>query len=144
MKTFQANPTTRDRRWFVVDAEGKTLGRMSTQIADVLRGKRKPDFTPHVDTGDFVVVINAEKVSVTGKKRDEKLYHRHSGYPGGLKTRTFSEMIERRPEEVIRLAVKGMLPKNRLARKQITKLKVYAGPDHPHAAQSPEPLEIDA
>ncbi len=134
----------RDRRWYVVDAEGKTLGRLSTQIADVLRGKRKPTYTPHVDTGDFVVVINAEKVSVTGKKRSEKLYHRHSGYPGGLRTRTFEEMIERKPEDVIRLAVKGMLPRNRLSRRQITKLKIYAGPDHPHAAQSPEVLEIDA
>jgi large subunit ribosomal protein L13 len=144
MKTYSANMNDRDRRWYVVDAEGKTLGRLSTQIADVLRGKRKPTYTPHVDTGDFVVVINAEKVSVTGNKRSEKLYHRHSGYPGGLKTRTFEEMIERKPEEVIRLAVKGMLPRNRLSRRQITKLKIYAGPEHPHAAQSPEVLEIDA
>lgn len=144
MKTYSANMNDRDRRWYVVDAEGKTLGRLSTQIADVLRGKRKPTYTPHVDTGDFVVVINAEKVSVTGNKRTEKLYHRHSGYPGGLRTRTFEEMIERKPEEVIRLAVKGMLPRNRLSRRQITKLKIYAGPEHPHAAQSPEVLEIDA
>jgi large subunit ribosomal protein L13 len=144
MKTYSANMNDRDRRWYVVDAEGKTLGRLSTQIADVLRGKRKPTYTPHVDTGDFVVVINAEKVSVTGNKRTEKLYHRHSGYPGGLKTRTFEEMIERKPEEVIRLAVKGMLPRNRLSRRQITKLKIYAGAEHPHAAQSPEVLEIDA
>jgi large subunit ribosomal protein L13 len=144
MKTYTANMNDRDRRWYVVDAEGKTLGRLSTQIADVLRGKRKPTYTPHVDTGDFVVVINAEKVSVTGNKRTEKLYHRHSGYPGGLKTRTFEEMIERKPEEVIRLAVKGMLPRNRLSRRQITKLKIYAGAEHPHAAQSPEVLEIDA
>jgi large subunit ribosomal protein L13 len=144
MKTYSANMNDRDRRWYVVDAEGKTLGRLSTQIADVLRGKRKPTYTPHVDTGDFVVVINAEKVSVTGNKRTEKLYHRHSGYPGGLKTRTFEEMIERKPEEVIRLAVKGMLPRNRLSRRQITKLKIYAGSEHPHAAQSPEVLEIDA
>jgi len=144
MKTYSANANDRDRRWYVVDAEGKTLGRLSTQIADILRGKRKPTFTPHVDTGDFVVVINAEKVSVTGKKRATKLYHRHSGYPGGLRTRTFEEMIEKRPEEVIRLAVKGMLPRNRLSRRQITKLKIYAGPEHPHTAQSPEILEIDA
>ncbi|CAB4874218.1 MAG: 50S ribosomal protein L13 [Solirubrobacterales bacterium] len=144
MKTYSANPNDRDRRWFVVDAEGKTLGRLSTQIADVLRGKRKPTYTPHVDTGDFVVVINAEKVSVTGKKRSTKMYHRHSGYPGGLKSRTFEEMIERKPEDVIRLAVKGMLPRNRLSRRQITKLKIYAGPQHPHSAQSPEILEIDA
>jgi large subunit ribosomal protein L13 len=144
MKTYTANTNDRDRRWYVIDAEGKTLGRLSTQIADLLRGKRKPTFTPHVDTGDFVIVINAEKVSVTGSKRTEKLYHRHSGYPGGLKTRTFEEMIERKPEDVIRLAVKGMLPRNRLSRRQITKLKIYAGPNHPHAAQAPETLEIDA
>jgi large subunit ribosomal protein L13 len=144
MKTYTANSNDRDRRWYVVDAEGKTLGRLSTQIADLLRGKRKPTFTPHVDTGDFVIVINAEKVSVTGRKRSQKLYHRHSGYPGGLRTRTFEEMIDRKPEEVIRLAVKGMLPRNRLSRRQITKLKIYAGPNHPHAAQAPETLEIDA
>jgi len=144
MKTYTANSNDRDRRWYVIDAEGKTLGRLSTQIADLLRGKRKPTFTPHVDMGDFVIVINAEKVSVTGRKRTEKLYHRHSGYPGGLKTRTFEEMIDRKPEDVIRLAVKGMLPRNRLSRRQITKLKIYAGPDHPHAAQAPETLEIDA
>lgn len=144
MKTYSANSNDRDRRWYVVDAEGKTLGRLATQIADVLRGKRKPTYTPHVDTGDFVIVINAEKVSVTGRKRTEKRYYRHSGYPGGLRSRTFEEMIERKPEDVIRLAVKGMLPRNRLARRQITKLKIYAGPDHPHAAQAPEKLEIDA
>jgi large subunit ribosomal protein L13 len=144
MKTYSANANDRDRRWYVVDAEGKTLGRLATQIADTLRGKRKPTFTPHVDTGDFVIVINAEKVSVTGNKRTEKRYYRHSGYPGGLKTRTFEEMIERKPEDVIRLAVKGMLPRNRLSRRQITKLKIYAGPEHPHQAQSPEKLEIDA
>lgn len=144
MKTYSANSNDRDRRWYVVDAEGKTLGRLSTQIADILRGKRKPTYTPHVDTGDFVVVINAEKVAVTGNKRTEKRYYRHSGYPGGLRSRTFEEMIERKPEDVIRLAVKGMLPRNRLARRQITKLKIYAGPDHPHAAQAPEKLEIDA
>ena len=144
MKTYTANSNDRDRRWYVVDAEGKTLGRLSTQIADLLRGKRKPTYPPHVDTGDFVIVVNAEKVSVTGNKRTEKLYHRHSGYPGGLRTRTFEEMIERKPEDVIRLAVKGMLPRNRLSRRQITKLKIYAGPDHPHAAQAPEKLEIDA
>ena len=144
MKTYSANPNDRDRRWYVVDAEGKTLGRLSTQIADLLRGKRKPTWTPHVDTGDFVIVVNAEKVSVTGNKRTEKRYYRHSGYPGGLRSRTFEEMIERKPEDVIRLAVKGMLPRNRLARRQITKLKIYAGPDHPHAAQAPEKLEIDA
>src|SRR6202023_2460470 len=141
-KTYVAKPTDRERNWLVVDATGKTLGRLATQIADVLRGKRKPEYTPHIDTGDFVIVVNAEKISVSGNKRAAKLYHRHSGYPGGLRTRTFEQMIERRPEEVIRLAVKGMMPRNRLARKQLTKLKVYAGPDHPHAAQKPEPMEI--
>jgi large subunit ribosomal protein L13 len=142
MKTYTATPADRDRQWLLVDAEGKTLGRLATQIADALRGKRKPTYTPHVDTGDFVVVVNAEKISVTGKKLEDKRYYRHSGYPGGLKSRTLQEMLDRRPEEVIRIAVKGMLPKNRLARKQLTKLKVYAGPDHPHAAQQPQPMEI--
>jgi large subunit ribosomal protein L13 len=141
-KTFVATPATAERNWLVVDATGQTLGRLATQIADALRGKRKPEYTPHCDTGDFVVVVNAEKIQVTGNKRFEKRYYRHSGFPGGLKSRTFDEMIERRPEEVIRLAVKGMLPRNRLARKQLTKLKVYAGPDHPHVAQKPQPMEI--
>ena len=127
-KTFVAKPSDRQRDWYVVDATGKTLGRLSTQIADVLRGKRKPTYTPHIDTGDFVVVINAEKVAVTGNKRAAKLYYKHSGYPGGLRTRTFEQMMSRRPEEIIRLAVKGMMPRNRLARKQLTKLKIYAGP----------------
>jgi len=143
MKTYVANANDRERNWLLVDAEGQTLGRLATQIADALRGKRKPAYTPHVDTGDFVVVVNAEKISVTGQKRSEKMYYRHSGYPGGLKSRTLNDMLERRPEEVIRLAVKGMLPKNRLARKQLTKLKVYAGPEHPHAAQQPKPLELE-
>jgi large subunit ribosomal protein L13 len=141
VKTFVAKPSDRQRDWVIVDATGQTLGRLATQIADVLRGKRKPTYTPHIDTGDFVVVVNAEKIAVTGNKRADKLYHRHSGYPGGLKTRTLNDMLERRPEEVIRIAVKGMLPRNRLARKQLTKLKVYAGPDHPHAAQKPQPME---
>ena len=114
------------------------------EVADALRGKRKPEYTPHCDTGDFVIVVNAEKIAVTGNKRQEKLYYRHSGYPGGLRHRTLEEMLDRRPEEVIRKAVKGMLPRNRMGRAQLTKLKVYAGPDHPHAAQKPEPLEIDA
>jgi large subunit ribosomal protein L13 len=144
MKTYVAKPTDRERNWLVVDANGRTLGRLATQIADALRGKRKPEYTPHIDTGDFVIVVNAEKVSVSGNKRAAKLYHRHSGYPGGLRTRTFEQMIERRPEEVIRLAVKGMMPRNRLARKQLTKLKVYAGPDHPHVAQKPEAMEVHA
>jgi large subunit ribosomal protein L13 len=142
MKTYVATPADRERNWVLVDARGQTLGRLATQIADVLRDKRKPTYTPHCDVGDFVVVINAEQISVTGNKRAEKLYHRHSGYPGGLKSRTLEQMLDRRPEEVLRLAVKGMLPRNRLARKQITKLKIYAGPEHPHAAQKPEPLEI--
>ena len=144
MKTYVAKPSDRERNWLIVDATGLTLGRLATQIADALRGKRKPTYTPHIDTGDFVVVINAEKISVTGKKLEDKLYYRHSGYPGGLKSRTLSEMLDRRPEEVIRIAVKGMLPRNRLARKQRTKLKVYAGPDHPHAAQQPQPMEIES
>ena len=142
MKTYNAKPGEITRDWYLVDANGQTLGRLATQIADTLRGKRKPTYTPHVDTGDFVIVVNAEKISVTGNKRADKLYYRHSGYPGGLKSRTLAEMLERRPEEVIRLAVKGMLPRNRLARKQLTKLKVYAGPEHPHAAQKPQPMEI--
>jgi len=142
LKTYVANSENRARNWLVVDAEGKILGRLATQIADALRGKRKPEYTPHVDTGDFVVVINAEKIAVTGAKRSEKRYYRHSGYPGGIKSRTLEEMLDRRPEEVIRKAVKGMLPRNRLARKQITKLKVYAGPEHPHAAQMPVQMEL--
>jgi len=142
MKTFVANSETRERTWYVVDAQGQTLGRLATQIAETLRGKRKPEYTPHVDTGDFVVVINAEKIHVTGNKLADKRYYRHSGYPGGIRSRTLSEMLERRPEEVIRKAVKGMMPRNRLARQQLTKLKVYAGPEHPHVAQKPEKLEI--
>jgi large subunit ribosomal protein L13 len=142
MKTYVANPKDRERNWLVVDATGQTLGRLATQIADTLRGKRKPTYTPHVDTGDFVIVVNAEKIHVTGNKLADKRYYRHSGYPGGLKSRSLAEMLDRRPEEVIRIAVKGMLPRNRLSRRQITKLKVYAGPDHPHAAQQPQPMEI--
>ena len=144
MKTYVAKPSDRDRQWLLVDASGKTLGRLATQLADLLRGKRKPEYTPHIDTGDFVIVVNAERIAVTGNKRQAKRYYRHSGYPGGLRSRTLAEMLERRPEEVIRLAVKGMLPRNRLARKQLTKLKIYAGPEHPHAAQQPQTLEIDA
>jgi large subunit ribosomal protein L13 len=144
MKTYVATPADRERNWVLVDAAGMTLGRLATQIADLLRGKRKPAYTPHVDVGDFVVVVNAEKIEVTGNKRADKRYYRHSGYPGGLRYRTLEEMLERRPEEVIRRAVKGMMPRNRLARKQLTKLKIYAGPDHPHAAQKPQPMEIEA
>ena len=141
MKTYSAKPGEVTREWYLVDAEGQTLGRLATQIADTLRGKRKPQFTPHVDTGDFVIVVNAEKIQVTGNKLDQKRYYRHSGYPGGIRSRTLREQLERRPTEVLRVAVKGMLPKNRLARQQITKLKIYAGPDHPHEAQNPKPLE---
>ena len=141
MKTYSAKPGEIARDWYLVDAEGKTLGRIATQIADRLRGKGKAAFTPHVDTGDFVVVVNAEKVHVTGNKRQAKRYYRHSGYPGGLRSRSFEEMSSRRPEEIIRLAVRGMMPRNRLARKQLTKLKIYAGPDHPHVAQKPQPME---
>ena len=144
MKTYSAKPGEIERQWYVVDAEGKTLGRLATQIADVLRGKRKAAYTPHVDTGDFVIVVNAEKIQVTGNKLDQKRYYRHSGYPGGLRSRTLREQLERRPTEVLRVAVKGMLPKNRLARQQITKLKIYAGPEHPHEAQNPRPLETSS
>jgi large subunit ribosomal protein L13 len=144
MKTFVATPENRQRDWYVVDADGRTLGRLATQIANALRGKRKPEYTPHCDVGDFIVVVNAEKISVTGDKRKTKLYRRHSGYPGGLRTRTLGEMLDRQPEEVIRRAVKGMLPRNRLARQQLTKLKVYAGPEHPHSAQDPKPMEVEA
>ena len=144
MKTFSAKNETVQRDWYVVDAEGKTLGRLCSELARRLRGKHKPVFTPHVDTGDYLVVINAEKIAVTGQKLDQKMYHRHSGYPGGLRSRTLREQLERRPTEVIRKAVKGMLPRNRLARKQLTKLKVYAGPDHPHVAQKPQTMEIEA
>jgi large subunit ribosomal protein L13 len=142
-KTWNAKPGEVTRRWYVVDAEGQTLGRLATRIADTLRGKGKAEYTPHVDTGDFVVVVNAEKIHVTGNKLDQKMYHRHSGYPGGLRSRTLRQQLERRPTEVIRTAVKGMLPKNKLASAQIGKLKIYAGPDHPHEAQSPEPLKLE-
>jgi large subunit ribosomal protein L13 len=140
MKTWNAKTHEIERRWYVVDAEGKTLGRLATRIADTLRGKRKPEYTPHIDTGDFVVVVNADKIAVTGKKLEQKIYYRHSGYPGGLRERTLREELDRRPTEVLRKAVKGMLPRNRLARQQITKLKIYAGPEHPHVAQNPDPL----
>ena len=141
MKTWNAKPGEIEREWQLVDAEGQTLGRLATRIADTLRGKDKPQYTPHVDTGDFVVVVNAEKVAVTGKKLDDKRYYRHSGYPGGLRSRTLREQLDRRPEEVIRKAVKGMLPRNRLCRAQLRKLKIYAGPEHPHTAQAPKELK---
>ena len=143
MKTYNAKPGEITRDWYVVDADGKTLGRLATVIADTLRGKNKPQYTPHVDTGDFVVVVNAEKIAVTGKKLDEKMYYRHSGYPGGLKQRSLREQLDRRPTEVLRKAVRGMLPRNRLARQQITKLKIYTGAEHPHEAQTPRPLPLE-
>src|SRR2546430_1474702 len=143
MKTYSAKQGEVAREWYLVDAEGQTLGRLATRIADLLRGKGKPQFTPHVDTGDFIVVVNAEKINVPENKLDQRGYYRHSGYPGGLRSRTLREQLDRRPEEVLRVAVKGMLPKNRLARQQITKLKIYAGPEHPHEAQNPRPLETE-
>ena len=144
MKTYSAMPGEVAREWYLVDADGQTLGRLATRIADTLRGKLKPQYTPHVDTGDFVIVVNAEKIAVTGNKLDQKRYYRHSGYPGGLRTRTLRDQLDRRPTEVLRVAVKGMLPKNRLARRQLTKLKIYAGPEHPHAAQNPRPLDLES
>ncbi|OAQ21737.1 50S ribosomal protein L13 [Thermosulfurimonas dismutans] len=130
------------REWYVVDAEGKVLGRLASEIAKRLRGKHRPDFAPHVDVGDFIVVVNAEKIRLTGKKWDQKIYWRHSGYMGGLKLRTARQMLEQKPEEILRLAVKRMLPKNRLGHKLLKKLKIYVGPEHPHQAQNPKPLEI--
>ncbi|SFG29997.1 LSU ribosomal protein L13P [Lachnospiraceae bacterium C7] len=140
MKTFMASPATIERKWYVVDAEGKTLGRLASEIAKVLRGKNKPTYTPHIDTGDYVIVVNAEKVKVTGKKLNQKVYYHHSGYVGGLKETTLKEMLERHPERVIEFAVKGMLPHGPLGRDMYRKLFVYAGPDHKHAAQKPETL----
>ncbi len=142
MKTISMNKETAENNWYVIDAEGKTLGRMAAEIAHRLRGKHKPEYTPHVDTGDYIVVVNAEKVRVTGKKTTDKLYHRHSGYPGGLKTRTFNEMVEKAPEDIITLAVKGMMPRTPLGRAMLRKLKVYAGAEHPHGAQNPAELNL--
>ena len=140
MKTFMASPATIDRKWYVVDATDMTLGRLASEVAKVLRGKNKPIFTPHIDTGDNVIVINAEKIRVTGKKMDQKIYYRHSDYVGGMKETTLKEMLAKKPEQVIELAVKGMLPKGPLGRQMYTKLHVYAGPEHKHAAQKPEVL----
>lgn len=138
MKTYMAKPGEVERKWYVIDAEGKTLGRLATQIATVLRGKHKPEYTPHVDTGDFVIVVNADKVQLTGNKWDDKIYYfQRTTRPGSMKQMTARELRRRHPERLIRLAVRGMLPHNRLGRRQITKLKIYAGPDHPHAAQQP-------
>ena len=142
MKTFVAKESEVDKKWHLVDAQDRILGRLATQIAVRLRGKHKPVFTPHADTGDFIVVVNAEKVAMTGTKWDDKIYYRHSGYLGGLKEISAKELMEKKPEEIIRLAVKRMLPKNSLGRRQLKKLKIYAGPDHPHEAQAPEKLEI--
>lgn len=144
MKTFSAKPAEVRRDWFVVDATGKTLGRLSTEIASRLRGKHKPEYTPHVDTGDHIVVVNAEKVRVTGNKRKDKMYHRHTGYIGGLKSISFEKLIDEAPERVIQFAVKGMLPRGPLGRKMFSKLHVFAGPEHNHAAQQPIPLEVNA
>lgn len=142
MKTFMASPSTIDRKWYVVDATGYTLGRLASEIAKVLRGKNKPIYTPHMDTGDYVIVVNAEKVKVTGKKLDQKIYYHHSGFVGGLKETTLREKLAKKPEEVIELAVKGMLPKGPLGRDMYKKLFVYAGPEHKHAAQKPEELKF--
>jgi len=142
MKTYSAKPETVERDWYVVDAEGKTLGRLATEIALRLRGKHKPVYTPHVDTGDYIIVINAEKIEVTGKKRSDKTYYRHSGYPGGMKTMSFEKLNAYKPELIIENAVKGMLPHNPLGRAMFRKLKVYAGSEHNHAAQQPKELNI--
>lgn len=142
MKTYAPKASEISRDWYVVDAEGLTLGRMATEIARVLRGKHKPTFAPYIDTGDHVIVVNAEKVVLSSNKAERKQVHRHSGYPGGLRTRTYADMLERRPADAVRQSIVGMLPKTRLGRQQATKLKVYAGPTHPHAAQKPTPMEI--
>jgi large subunit ribosomal protein L13 len=142
VKTYTAKPADIERKWYVVDAQGQTLGRLSSQIATILRGKHKPMYTPHMDCGDFVIVINAEKVWTTGRRLDQKVYYRHSGYPGGLKERTLREQLQKFPERVIESAVRGMLPKNKLGRQMFKKLKVYAGSEHPHQAQQPEVLEL--
>ena len=142
MKSFMASPSTVERKWYVVDAEGKTLGRLASEVANVLRGKNKPTYTPHFDTGDYVIVVNAEKIQVTGKKLDQKIYYHHSEYVGGMKEATLREMMQKKPEFVITHAVKGMLPKGPLGRQMLKKLHVYAGPEHNHAAQKPETLDI--
>jgi large subunit ribosomal protein L13 len=142
VKTYTPRETDIERRWWVIDAEGLILGRLATQVASILRGKHKAQFTPHTDTGDYVVVVNAGKVAVTGNRLAQKMYYRHSGYPGGLRSETLQEMLAKHPDRAIRLAVKGMLPRGRLGRQMYGKLKVYAGPDHPHAAQGPRPLVL--
>jgi len=142
MKTFSAKPHETERSWWIVDLDGKTVGRVATQIASVLRGKHKPTYTPHMDEGDFVIVVNAEKVVFTGRKTQQKTYWRHSGFPGGIKSMTADKMLQRHPERVILEAVRGMLPKGPLGRKMIRKFKIYTGPDHPHAAQQPESMDV--
>ena len=142
MKTFSAKPDSVQRDWYLVDASDKTLGRLATEIATRLRGKHKPEYTPHVDTGDYIVVVNAEKVRVTGKKAQDKKYYRHSGYPGGIKETNFAGLIEHKPERVLELAVKGMMPRGPMGRAMLAKLKVYAGAEHPHTAQQPQALEL--
>ena len=143
MPTYTPKASEIERAWFVVDAEGLTLGRMSTEVARILRGKHKPTFAPHIDTGDHVIIINADKVVLSPGKAEAKKVYRHSGYPGGIRSRTYAEMLDTRPQEAVRRTIRGMIPKNRLGRAQLSKLKVYAGPTHPHAAQKPQPLEID-
>ncbi len=142
MKTFQGNPDNVEMKWYLVDAKDKTLGRLATQVASIIRGKNKPTFTPYADTGDFVVIVNADKIHVTGNKLNNKIYYRHSGYPGGIKQKTLKQMLETKPEEVLRLAIWGMLPHNKLGRKLMGKVKIYAGPEHPHAAQNPVLLSL--
>jgi large subunit ribosomal protein L13 len=142
VRTYSPKPADIERAWHVVDADGLVLGRLATEVARLLRGKHKPIFAPHVDTGDFVVVTNASRIVVTAEKAQKKIFYRHSGYPGGLKQRTYADLLEKRPDEVIRRAVRGMLPKGALGRQMLRKLKIYAGPDHPHAAQRPAPLEV--
>jgi large subunit ribosomal protein L13 len=142
MKSYMARPLEVERKWYVVDAEGKHLGRLATEIVRVLRGKNKPHYTPHVDVGDFVVVVNADRVALTGRKAEQRVYRRHSGYPGGMKETSYEQMLARKPTEILRKAVYGMMPKTRLARKQFKKLKIYAGPEHPHTAQDPQTLEV--
>ena len=142
MKTYVVNQEDITRKWFVVDADGKTLGRLASAIAQILRGKHKPIYSPHLDVGDYVVVVNAERIAVTGRKMDQKMYYRHTGYPGGIRESNLRDLLARHPTYAVKYAVRGMLPKNRLGRKMIKKLKIYAGPEHPHQAQQPETLEL--
>jgi large subunit ribosomal protein L13 len=142
MDTYSLKPDEIERKWYLVDAQGQVLGRLAVEVALILRGKRKPSFTPHMDNGDNVVIINAEKVEVTGKKRDQKIYHHHSRYPGGMRSRTFAHLQSSKPEQIIKIAVRGMLPHNRLGRQMLKKLRIYSGPEHPHQAQSPQPVEL--